>query len=145
MKINEIVPNMKLDEIVPLTNQDIFNLSWQRYAVEKKPVAKETAVDGYACVYRGNNDPLSDVRCIIGNCIPNEMYTKQIEGRGVIFLYDNYANNNYKKHFKKLFSECAELYLTELQQLHDSTQKDQTILERDLRRVARKFKLTIPE
>lgn len=38
--------------------------------------------DGY-CVYRGDNDPESEIRCGIGCLLPNEAYHRGLENRGI--------------------------------------------------------------
>ena len=80
---------------------------------DEAPIDAETI-----CVYRGDNDPKSPVRCAIGCVLPDELYTAGMEENSVtqvIGTYDAVA---------ELFEGVDEQYLEESQRAHDLMAED---------------------
>lgn len=66
-----------------ISNQDIFDAAWKHWIIEQ--VGKKS-LKGRHCAYRGSNG----LRCIIGRCIPDEVYDPSIEGLAPHALQEEY-------------------------------------------------------
>lgn len=103
-----------------MTKQETFNIIWNYFVVEAHP----RACDRYfqVCMYR----TLEGNKCAIGCLIPDELYTRSIEGMGIedLFLKHTLIPKNLSEFLETEFSfEDRIEFLCYLQDLHDTYQK----------------------
>lgn len=60
-----------------MTLQELFNIGWQKFVVEKQPPSLSS--DGSRCMYRGPNG----ARCLIGWVIPDDEYQPWFDERSL--------------------------------------------------------------
>ena len=63
-----------------MTNQEIFDRAWEHFVINGKPL-------GYDCGIRTYRNP----PCAIGICIPEEVYSKDMETLDVEDIAHNYS------------------------------------------------------
>lgn len=111
---------------LPTTLQQIFNIVWER--------AKDTRVaeEEDSCLYRTK----SGLACFIGQCIPDKLYTPEMEGYlshiGIELPLD-----------KRYTWDRFIVELRELQDIHDS--KDPSLWNKYLINFAKKHNLKVPK
>jgi hypothetical protein len=71
--------------------------------------------DSGQCVYRGNGDPASSVRCGIGSLVPDSEYDPEWEGEGVYGIWSDL----HRILDLDVHDESARLWLSNLQAKHD--------------------------
>ena len=122
----------------PETEQEIFDLVWQHFIVEKHP-RSFVDVSQVRCAYRG----VDGARCAVGLFIPDELYDKSMDfnddDSGVEPLLD--AGYFDKDDDLREFIRDHVDFLSVLQRAHDSAQYP---LEGNLRDVATVHKLEVP-
>lgn len=94
------------------TLQSVFDKIWKEFVVDGRA---QGYVDGVGCKYRGEGDATSDVKCIIGVCIPDDMYDPDIENRTI-----NGICRQLPAFYKRVFNGIPSTPLTQLQLIHDS-------------------------
>ena len=120
---------MKNKPIQQLSNQEIFNIVWER-AKDKRKATKGV----WGCAYRAKQPDGEVLKCFIGACIPDSMYEPKMEG-AIEFLLLGYPALGF------LYPQAG--FLAALQSIHDKALPDEW--EQRLRLTADKYKLTIPE
>lgn len=91
--------------------QSVFDKVWQEFVVDGR--AQGLGSDG--CCYRGDGrDPTSDVRCVIGVCIPDSMYDPTIENNTIGGI-----SRNKPAFYKSVFNGIDPMKLGVLQNIHD--------------------------
>lgn len=68
------------------------------------------------CVYRGGNNSKSKIRCAMGVCIPDPLYSSSFEGKAA-----SHVAGNYKRIGSLFASETTTTFLDRIQEMHDST------------------------
>lgn len=124
----------------PKSNQEAFDRVWQRFVVEGAPRAVRT--DGF-CVYRTADGTHG---CAIGCQLPDALYKPDLEGYGVLGLFDRASA------IKEHFAATSYEFLTELQEAHDcalprfagAAKNDPADLAARLQVLAYTYGLTIP-
>lgn len=104
----------------------------QVYEKVREFFSRPGAVFGYSgsmCVYRGDGDPLSPVRCAIGCLLPDNLYDDGMENTGAEEVYNgdwhNFddSGNEYEGYgIGHLFDPSDEgmpYFLSEMQEIHD--------------------------
>lgn len=108
------------------TRQEIFDLAWN--GLKAQGFKRSKVVGGPRCLYRSQNG----LKCAIGHCIPDEIYSPLMEEEGldkvmeIIGVPDN------------LFP-----FAEDLQHAHDGAESPAG-MEGNLRRFAERHSLTIP-
>lgn len=98
------------------TLQSVFNTAWHEFVVNNRSRAARDGV----CLYRGGDrDPKSVVRCIIGVCIPDDLYEPKLEHNTIGTIF-----NNMPTWYKRLFNSIDVDALIELQSIHDDNFDD---------------------
>lgn len=69
--------------------------------------------DSGLCVYRGNQDPASPIRCAIGCILPDRLYRPEYEEKAARVLWDVLTGE------RVISAEVTPDFLTNLQQVHD--------------------------
>ena len=91
--------------------QSVFSTVWHEFVVNHR---ERAAKDG-VCLYRGGDrDPESDVRCIIGVCIPNDLYDPALEHNTIGTLC-----HGKPAWYKRVFNGIDVDALIDLQAIHD--------------------------
>lgn len=93
------------------TNQEIFNKTHKHLLGQNK---KSISTEGY-CKYRGPNN----LKCAIGPFISDKLYDKDMEGKSVQGLFDDFP-----KVMSQLFYKEQLPFLRALQHIHDHTNID---------------------
>ena len=108
--------------LTPPTAQQVFNRVWKWFIIDKhKPAINESS-----CVYRGNLDPRSPLRCGIGCVLPDALYSPELEGRCIDQLVS--AGSPYSSpEFKAFFAQCDLTMLWDIQSAHDQIARTDTI------------------
>lgn len=131
----------------PMSNQEAFDRVWQRFVVEKAPIAST----GIACRYR-----LGDSHgCAIGVQLPDDLYIPSFEGASAFQLLMvarpfngfQYMPEEEVNRVRRHFDRVAPALLEALQTAHDrekySMQPDRGLAV-SLRNIADDFGLHIP-
>ncbi len=116
--------------------QEIFNIVWKWFVVEgNEKSVSETGV----CRYRGSNGS----KCAIGCLIPDDKYSKDIEGVSVLTLVNRYYSTGIW--IKQNLLVSSEI-LSELQRCHDIIGKTSFSIhiKEGLSVFAQKYSLSIP-
>jgi len=92
-----------------MTNQEAFNIVWQRFIVEKAPFGYDK--EKHHCLYRHPDDP--SIRCAVGACLPDELYSPGMEKKPFTRLIQDYPD------VAEFFSGCDIELLAEMQDAHD--------------------------
>ncbi len=133
---------------VHTTKQEVFNIVWEEFVVKERQQAWD-AEEG-KCVYRGSNPDTeqreadSDKRCVVGVCIPDDMYNPDIDAYGGIIQ----VRRGMPDWYKSVFNGIDVDYLSNLQRAHDNSIAGEGFTEsiKDrLREIADTHALTIPE
>lgn len=123
------------------TLQSVFNTAWQEFIVNHRPQAME----GGVCLYRGTPDypgddnggaAASNVRCIIGVCIPDDMYDPDLEHNTIGTLFHGKPT-----WYKRVFNGIEIDALILLQAIHDN---DFNEIKVKLTEFAENYNLRIP-
>lgn len=132
---------------VHTTKQAVFNIVWEEFAVKGRPQAFDQAAG--KCVYRGLNPATkkreadSDMRCVVGVCIPDNMYDPDLDSYGSI----SRVHGNMSKWYNRVFNGIDVKYLILLQRAHDTSPPGETFtksMNTKLREIAEDQDLTIP-
>jgi len=73
-------------------------------------IARDTVTED--CVYRGNSDPTSPIRCIFGCILPDDKYDPGMEGKFADQVIDQYG-------LKDMFPSDTWEFIADMQALHD--------------------------
>lgn len=118
------------------TLQDVFNKAWQAFVIGHRPQAVAHGV----CVYRGGDDKASDTRCVIGVCLPDDLYDPDMEHHGIHNIADQWPET-----YDQVFNGIEVDELAELQDAHDSRNSEtEDGMRRSLEYFAEHYSLTIP-
>lgn len=83
------------------------------------------AARGKRCVYRGDNDPHSPVRCAVGCLIPDELYRSEMEDKTADAVLDSYPELT-----RRLFGTVTvRSFLSAIQTRHDSADTVEEFLD----------------
>lgn len=131
---------------VHTTKQDVFNIVWQEFVVDGRQQAYDREED--KCVYRGSDPDTkkreadSDMRCLVGVCIPDDMYDPELEYHGGI----SNVYNNMSEWYESVFNGIDVAFLSSLQRAHDDAGNSEFTADitARLRGVAEDHGLTIP-
>ena len=97
---------------------------------------------GFACVYRGDSNPESNIRCGIGCMIPNKLYDPDMENTSIIPLLEDrdFDFPGLVEHF----GSVNRSYMMEVQHAHDNLQFVEGVAEflDKLKYIAEDFGLT---
>lgn len=96
-----------MDKQTPLTRADIIQRVREHFS---KPDTV-LAFDGAKCIYRGENDPASPVRCFVGVIIPDEIYNPEFENEPASLIFDVLA--------PLVATDVTPAWLDNLQAIHD--------------------------
>jgi len=119
-------------KIKRLTKQEAFNKVWRWFVRDKKP---QSIKDGY-CMYRG---PMG-ARCAAGVCIPDSLYTEDMEG--VILSVPT-----------PVFAKVLRVFprgdlIRNMQSLHDDGEQKGTVFTAKMRKglmyIANEYRLKVP-
>ena len=116
-----------------LTNQEIFDKVLTHLVKQGRPARNE---DG--CVYRTVTPKGEVLKCAVGCLIPDEAYDKKIEGKRVYALLREHTAVT----LSAMLSMQSQGLLESLQEAHDSWKGETDELLRDMKLIARNFKLT---
>lgn len=111
--------------------QEIFDRVWKWFVTDRNP--RGVSGNGYTCIYRGDRDPQSPIRCAIGCLLEDAEYDSCFEENRVGTLFR-------KGLLPERFNTHEEL-LRNLQVEHDGCAHS---MEGALRRVAVRFGLIVP-
>lgn len=112
-----------------MNNQEAFNKIWERAKDYRRALS---AFDSMTCVYR---DPVNRTKCFVGELIPDDEYSPEMEGYAVEDLVKNFDIPE--------LADVDVLLMKELQILHDS--RSQCAWADELRKIAVKYHLTVPD
>lgn len=123
-----------------LNKQEVFNTVYTKLRAQgKRSIVLERKHQ--RCVYRGRGN----TRCAIGHLIPDELYTKELEGQVVGRLCYDPEKVNINVVLATLFGELTKQdysFLNALQQAHDYwTKETLDALDAAFREVAKQFDL----
>jgi hypothetical protein len=122
-----------------MTEQEIFNKTWQHFIVEKNKKSFADSIPS-KCVYRQDRTGGCKTRCAVGLFIPDEDYSPDMDN-GDIPNIETLADVAAQLQVRRYFLE-------KLQETHDtSTSNDQFFhedIENNLRIFADSFDLIIP-
>lgn len=133
----------------PLSNQEAFDRVWNRFVVEKAP----KSIEGGVCVYRGADDK----RCAFGLMLPEKLYRREFEGMSAAtVLGDNDPSDqmnsigelaHLQREIRRHFEYVSHRLLLDLQSAHDnaSVTENRSTIADDLRAVAKRWNLNVPE
>lgn len=111
-----------------MTEQEIFDKVWNHFVVNKAPQSRSSKK---LCRYRGPNGEM----CAVGLLIPDEIYSKKMEGLRVGELINiGMLDGDFIKH---------KILLDRLQTIHDEPDMF-ALIEGFLRVVAEDYKLVVP-
>lgn len=113
-----------------ITNQEVFN---KAYLGLKAQEFRKSSTEAGACKYRNG---IGD-KCALGMCIPDSLYTRDMEGTGPDGLLRNYPE------VSVYIGQDTE-FLDMLQLAHDDTHNAQDMQEQ-LLEVAKMYNLTVPD
>ena len=115
---------------IKITLQEVFNKVWERAKVEVRSFDSTKAI----CTYRNSDG--SKNHCFVGVCIPDELYTPEMEDGGSISVNEC---------VKSLFHKTLHPALQELQSIHDNRGHYGTDdWPAELTKFAKKHRLKIP-
>lgn len=117
-----------------LTYQQIFNRVWRHIIQQGCP-----AMNGNTCAYRTTKG----LKCGIGALIPDDVYEKRIEGMTVCDLEESFL-----KKCRLPIADDDMFFLGKIQSCHDQTCDYPDFIDtfkKEMRRVAKKYKLTVPK
>ncbi len=115
--------------------QAVFDKVWDHFVVQKQP--QSMCADGQLCMYRGNGG----AKCILGVCIPDELYDEEMESKAAELL-----KHTFPREWEMVFDGISEHDLARLQGVHDSAVPMGFVdtMTLGLTRFADKYNLTIP-
>jgi len=121
-----------------MTRQEIFNIAYRGLKSQGFKGSEVRGLDplvpqNITCAYRGDGGR----KCAIGFLIPDERYSPNIEGKGVIELVDNVYPD-------LIPTDGEEAFLRRLQECHDTAFSVEA-MEYNLKEFARKENLEVPE
>lgn len=97
------------------------------YAWFSRPYAERGSTTGGSCVYRGDEDPKSHVRCAIGCLMPDELYDSEFEAIGSIPAVMA-ENRWYETGCAAHFANVETGLLCDMQDKHDSAANVRQVL-----------------
>jgi len=115
-----------------LTNQKAFDKIYKYFIFKKN---KRSISDNGYCRYRAG-----ELKCAVGVLIPDDDYDSDMEGSHCRTVRHNYFEEEWKDLNMDLLSE--------LQRVHDTSgewSKKGVLLKAPIKRIAQKYKLTIPK
>jgi hypothetical protein len=135
-----------MSDIRPLTLQEIFDITWEKYIVNDIPkVAKTETYRGKSiCAYRDSEGN----KCFIGQFISDHEYNESYEAKSIAVLYNDIPFRNTEA--RLLLSEIHPNILSKFQSAHDIALKMRaparikTTWRRGLQTLAKTYGLTIP-
>ena len=122
-----------------LDNQAAYERVRAWFSEEGHEIARVKRDGMTECVYRGDGDPHSPVRCAFGVLIPDELYDSRMEGRNCRAVLDDAAFPELRKQFREADHE----FLRQMQIAHDVEAEDPADLIFLLDKLAREFGLTV--
>jgi hypothetical protein len=116
-----------------MNNQEVFNRVVTHLRAQGRKSVAGLGSDRPFCLYRGDDGASS---CAVGCLIPDDVYTPEMEGRGIDELVEQFCV------IEQLFAGVEYSLLKDLQHLHDT--RDVEDWEGSFRFVARNHGLTVP-